>query len=175
MLRHNNSAPVWLFSFVDLAFLLLIAFTQIGPEADANGLLVGQIEIPQINSSAAPLAASEAQANWQLRVHPLARSDEESQARAPFELVEPGLDHARDAEGHDAQQIDATELAARLLLLRERRFGKPVLAPHRDSRSEDLLIAVGLLEEAWLGDRKVTVIPGSSVASGRFVDDLERR
>ena len=175
MLRHNNNAPVWLFSFVDLAFLLLIAFTQIGPEAAATNLVVGQIEVPQINSSAAPLTASEARASWQLRVHPLARSDEEGEARTPFELVEPGLADAPEADGPNTKQIDAEELIARLQLLRERQLGKPVLAPHRDSRSEDLLIAVGLLEEVWLGDRRVTVLPGNPVASDRTAIDLERQ
>ena len=34
---------------------------------------------------------------------------------------------------------------------------KPLLAPHRDSRSEDLLEAAGQLEERWPGRRRATV------------------
>jgi len=175
MLRHNHSAPVWLFSFVDLAFLLLIAFTQIGPEADASDLVIGQIDVPQIKSAAAPLTANEAWASWQLRVHPLARNDQEGESRAPFELIEPGVATAPGATEKPPITIDATELAAHLQLLRSRQLGKPVLAPHRDSLSEDLLIAVGLLEDVWIGDRSVTVIPGHSVASSPAIGDLERQ
>ncbi len=68
MLRHNSSAPIWLFSFVDLAFLLLIAFTQIGPEVDAADLTIGQIEMPQlakIDSPASPLEGSRSATTWQ--------------------------------------------------------------------------------------------------------------
>jgi len=34
MKRRERSAPIWLFSFVDLAFLLLIAFTQLVPDPE---------------------------------------------------------------------------------------------------------------------------------------------
>ncbi len=175
MLRHNHSAPVWLFSFVDLAFLLLIAFTQIGPENEANDLIIGQIDVPQINSPAAALPADLARTSWKLRVHPLVRNEDDT-IRAPYELIEPGPGGTADLDGQKADQIDAVELTARLQLLRKRHLGKPILAPHRDSRSEDLLIAVGLLEEVWLGDRKVTVIPGNSVAAAPpTVDDSAPR
>jgi len=175
MLRHNNSAPVWLFSFVDLAFLLLIAFTQIGPESDTSDLIIGQLDVPQINSKAAPLTADQAKESWQLRVHPLAGSEGEGEIHAPFELIEPGLGDRTTANAGSADWIGASELTARLRLLRERNLAKPVLAPHRDSRSEDLLIAVGLLEDVWLGDRKVTVIPGNPVASGPPFGDPAQR
>jgi hypothetical protein len=90
MSRHQDSAPVWLFSFVDLAFLLLIAFTQIGPEVDSNTLTVGLIELPEINSEAKPLGASEAEASWQLRIYPPAAGTDATAQRTPFELLEPG-------------------------------------------------------------------------------------
>ena len=34
---------------------------------------------------------------------------------------------------------------------------RPVLAPHEDSRSQDLLDAAALIEEFWPGRRRVTV------------------
>ena len=165
MSRHQNSAPVWLFSFVDLAFLLLIAFTQIGPEVDSNTLAVGLIEVPQINTEAKPLGAAETEASWQLRVYPPVPGADATALRTPFELLEPGRADSSDQRQAIGKKIDAEELAAHLRLLRQREVIKPVLAPHRDSRSEDLLIAVGLLEEVWLGNRAVTVRPGHPVAA----------
>jgi hypothetical protein len=175
MLRHNNSAPVWLFSFVDLAFLLLIAFTQISPESDTSDLIIGQLTVPQIISSAAPLTSNQSSAAWQLRVHPLVRNEGEVRDRTPFELIEPRQGNTVPRDADKDRRIDASELTDRLQLLRDRKLARPVLAPHRDSRSEDLLIAVGLLEEVWQGDRRVTVIPGNPVASGPASDDPARQ
>jgi len=166
MLRHERSAPIWLFSFVDLAFLLLIAFTQIGPEFNASALDIGQLEIPRIESAAAPFEGAEANPAWQLRVHPVDPTAVADGAHAPFELLEPGrIPTAAREEASPLARIDADELAAHLELLRQRRQDKPLLAPHRDSRSEDLLVAVGLLEQAWQSQRTVAVVPGTPVAA----------
>lgn len=159
MLRHEKSAPIWLFSFVDLAFLLLIAFTQIGLEqASTDGPIV-QLEIPQIQGPGTPIEGSASKTTWQLRVHPtLAKSSAENGGEhAPFELLEPGR------QGEAAQttrSIDSEALAAQLRILATRAVAKPVLAPHRDSRSEDLLVAVALLDEVWHTGRAVAVRPG---------------
>lgn len=180
MLRHDRSAPIWLFSFVDLAFLLLIAFTQIGPRVDAIDPALGQIEIPQlaeIESPVSQLERSKLAPLWQLRVYPIAPGDSNAGARAPFELIEPGsearvaseqrADPKASNSPRKARPIDATELASQLRLLRDRELEKPILAPHRDSRSEDLLIAVGLLQEVWQTNRAVAVVPGRrAVTSG---------
>lgn len=157
MLRHERNAPIWLFSFVDLAFLLLIAFTQIGPLPEAGPVLpaIGEIEIPRLETPAAPMASGEDPIRWQLRVHPKDASGDGS--AEVFELVETGRPGAR---------IDATDLASRLELIHDRSATKPILAPHRDSRSEDLLVAVGLLEMVWKGQRTVAVQPGAEVAAG---------
>ncbi|MAG34577.1 MAG: hypothetical protein CL908_27225 [Deltaproteobacteria bacterium] len=163
MLRHERSAPIWLFSFVDLAFLLLIAFTQIGPDMSPTAPDVGQIEIPRIASAAAPFSGSDPPSGWQLRVHRAVVAEASAIAHTPFELIEPGR---AAASADSTQHIDAEELAARLELLRERQFPKPLLAPHRDSRSEDLLVAVGLLESSWQTERTVAVVPAKRVSSG---------
>lgn len=160
MLRHDKSAPIWLFSFVDLAFLLLIAFTQVGPVRDRDSTHFAELEVPQIVGQGNPLASRSSTPLWQLRIHPASPSDE-TQVRKPFELIEP------DSSPSDpAQVIDTQDLAARLRLLHDRATAKPVLTPHRDSRSEDLLIAVSLLEEVWQNARTVAVRPGPAVASG---------
>lgn len=164
MLRHERNAPIWLFSFVDLAFLLLIAFTQIGPvpEPDPTPLAMGEIEIPQLETPARPMTGGRDPIRWQLRVHP---SDGSGDASAGvFELVETGRPGTR---------VDAADLASRLELIHDRSAAKPILAPHRDSRSEDLLVAVGLLETVWQGGRTVAVRPGRAVGSGPLAPGAE--
>lgn len=173
MLRHagpDRSAPIWLFSFVDLAFLLLIAFTQAGPRTVAMGDPVGLLDIPRLETAARPIEESANAPVWLLRVHPpLARAEATGTppARPAFELLESS--RALPAEAGQVrpavERIDARELAARLELLRARKLERPVLAPHRDSRSEDLLVAVGLLETTWQGRRAVAVLPGPPVAA----------
>ena len=48
----TDHAPAWLFSFVDLAFLLLIAMTQVGVESNGIAMELGEIVIPRIQSDA---------------------------------------------------------------------------------------------------------------------------
>lgn len=153
MLRHERSAPIWLFSFVDLAFLLLIAFTQIGPRNLAGALDLATLEIPRIQGpgEAADLPAEAS--IWQLRVHPVVPPMDDATDHAPFVLVEPGADP-------DAATLrSATDLAHALAVLDRRGAAKPILAPHRDARAEDLLVAVSLLDETWGGPRTAAVRP----------------
>lgn len=166
MKRRERSAPIWLFSFVDLAFLLLIAFTQLVPDPEKSAVEVAELELPRIErivSTAAPALGGPV---WQLRVQPLAGSDDPKIRRAPFELIEPGTaDPGAKAAPPTTRAIDAAELAARLAVLRERALPRPLLAPHRDARSEDLLVAVSLLEGAWQTGRGVTVQPMPAISA----------
>ena len=157
MKRRERTAPIWLFSFVDLAFLLLIAFTWLAPDRVNPGVEIAELELPRIEQIAPSTVAPAGAPVWQVRVQPLAGSDDPAVSRKPFELAEPGVDAPR--------AIDATELAAGLELLRDRGLARPLLAPHRDARSEDLLVAVSLLEGAWQDDRGVAVQPLPAVAA----------
>jgi hypothetical protein len=165
MLRHDKTAPIWLFSFVDLAFLLLIAFTQIGLPTSTNTVEIVELEVPRIHGRGTPPAPDSTGPAWQLRIHPAAGSETGS---APFQLIEPGT---TSPSTDQTTYVAAGELEAQLRLLRDRESRKPVLAPHRDSRSEDLLMAVSLLEDVWQSTRTVAVRPGPDVAAGS-ADDL---
>lgn len=174
MKRRERSAPIWLFSFVDLAFLLLIAFTQLVPDPEKTRAELAELELPRIEavepSADAPIGAP----RWQIRVLPLAADDAASAERAPFELIEPGAPLAgtreKDAKtANDAtppgRRVGAAELASRLDLIHDRAQPRPILAPHRDARSEDLLVAVSLLERVWQNDRGVTVEPMPAISA----------
>ncbi len=162
-MRHiPGSAPIWLFSFVDLAFLLLIAFTQIARDSDLVEIELGEIDVPRLQSPVTGPLSEHLDTHWQIRVHP---PGEENAQRPPlpFEVFSAAVDvlPAREA----GARMAAGGLRAELAALRAARVGKPVLAPHRDSRSEDLLVAVGLLEEYWPGTRGAAVAPPSPVSA----------
>lgn len=147
MAQSGGNAPAWLFSFVDLAFLMLIAMTQVASRA--SGPELGEVLVPRLKTEATADLPVDAKARWQLRVHP------PEPDRAPFELVK-----AADAAAPGANlRLTDGELRARLVALAGAHEEKPLLAPHRDSRSEDLLEAAGLLEEGWPRRRRATVAP----------------
>ena len=139
-----HGAPVWLFSFVDLAFLLLIALTQ--AQSGKQAVELGEIIVPKISTETEGMSAS-APVAWQLRVHP----KDEAQA-SPFELIDPS---------NAATQVRIPESALRTKLAEIARRGgeRPVLAPDGESRSQDLLTAVSLVEAAWPSRRRATVSP----------------
>jgi hypothetical protein len=146
MASGSDTAPAWLFSFVDLAFLLLIALTQVGGGPRAVDL--GEIIVPRVNQDATATLSAGATQRWQIRVHPPA-----SEGPGPFELLAP--DAADGASAH----IGLAALREQLGHLREARGEKPLLAPHQDSRSQDLLDAIAAIEERWPEDRRVAVSP----------------
>ncbi len=145
--KRGGNAPAWLFSFVDLAFLMLIAMTQVASRASGPDL--GEVLVPRLQTEATVDLPTDAPARWQLRVHP------PEDGQAPFELV-----RAADASAPSTgERLLAGSLRSELTGLADAREEKPLLAPHRDSRSEDLLVAASLLEEQWPRRRRATVLP----------------
>jgi hypothetical protein len=168
----THHAPVWLFSFVDLAFLLLIAMTQL-EEGREIAVELGEIVVPRIHASAEGMPGAAA-ARWQLRVHPPATAAEPSTTAAaqpptgaaagdpaqgdaarPYSLVLP----RDDGSEPPAERLDADALRAKLLALHGDDVARPLLAPHADSRSQDLLDAVSILEAVWPERRRALVAP----------------
>jgi hypothetical protein len=146
MASGSETAPAWLFSFVDLAFLLLIVLTQVGGGPRAVDL--GEIIVPRVNEDATQAMPSGAAQRWQLRIHPPAEA-----GAGPFELLGPG------SSGTDGAHFAAATLREQLGRLRQAGAEKPLLAPHQDSRSQDLLDAIALIEERWPDGRRAAVSP----------------
>jgi len=148
MNHTEGSAPAWLFSFVDLAFLMLIAMTQLAPDPGAKVPNLGEMIVPSVGATASTEMSAAAADSWQLRVHPPLE-----EAKSPYELV-------RIVEGvaqTDGSRIVEQDLRDQLALLKNERGGKPLLAPHEDSRSQDMLEAAAMLEEMWPGRRRAAV------------------
>ena len=143
----TDNAPIWLFSFVDLAFLLIIAMTQLGVESNGISLELGDIIIPRIDSEATQQLPGGSAERLQLRVFPLSEDSPQ-----PFELAAPGAEAQEPASRYSTE-----DLRARLTSMHAEGALKPLLAPHEDSRSQDMLDAVGMLEQLWPGGRRATV------------------
>jgi hypothetical protein len=158
MNAEQGGAPAWLFSFVDLAFLMLIAMTQLaGDVAQAPDL--GEMIVPSINEQSAPgELATGSDRVWQLRIHPRAMPDE-----APFELISPSQQQADAApyagliDTESEPRVALEDLIEQLDSIMAAGSTKPLLVPHEDSRSQDLLDAVALMEDRWPSRRRALV------------------
>jgi hypothetical protein len=159
----QGGAPSWLFSFVDLAFLMLIAMTILANQ-NAGAPDLGEIVVPRIGEETTQdLSASRGEA-WQLRVHPPVRDALDLLGPA-FELVLVGAEPTSigTAETPEAYappapaKINRGELRDRLVALERETVTRPLLAPHEDSRSQDLLDAASMIEELWPGQRRAVI------------------
>ena len=149
--QQESGAPAWLFSFVDLAFLMLIALTQLAADVGAETPDLGEIVLPRIGDQGAPgeLRADASRA-WQLRIYPPSAADEISVG--VFSLI------AGESESdNDVFRGDLDAHRDRVDELFSGGASKPLLAPHEDSRSRDLLDAVALLEKHWPTRRRALV------------------
>ncbi|MBW2498925.1 MAG: hypothetical protein JRF61_16730 [Deltaproteobacteria bacterium] len=144
----DGGAPAWLFSFVDLAFLMLIAMTQLAPDPGAKIPNLGEMIVPKVGAASATEMGNAAAEVWQLRIHP------PGEEASPFELVRVVDGIALEA---GEARVVSDELRMRLADLKADRGLKPMLAPHADSRSQDMLEAASLLEELWPGRRRAAV------------------
>ncbi len=167
-MSSDDNAPAWLFSFVDLAFLMIIAMTQVGGDRTGMGIELGEVIVPRIQAGATTDLPSQAPDRWQLRVFPrdaeempaaqeAARGKGAEDMGRPFELALPSQNERGD-ETYRAR-LSITELQEQLAALRATDSKKPLLAPHADSRSQDMLHAIGALEEFWPSRRRATVSP----------------
>ncbi len=146
--EHGHSGgPTWLFSFIDLAFLMLLAMTQLAEPGGAKAPALGELVVPKISAESTGALPEAAAGLWQLRVHPRAEP-----GAAPFEVVAAGA-------GGAAERIHAEGLRARLAGLAAGGAARPLLAPHADSRSEDLLAAVAALEDSFPSRRRALIEP----------------
>jgi hypothetical protein len=148
MSDKSPGTPSWLFSFVDLAFLMLIAMTQLANDPGKQVPDLGEMLVPRISEKSTSDVSTDAARAWQLRIHP---PDEPADER--FELVRIQPDAAPVSEFF----ADTAPLRERLAELDRASGPRPLLAPHQDARSQDLLDAAALLEEFWPGRRRATV------------------
>ena len=153
MSPDSGNAPSWLFSFVDLAFLSLIVMTQMASNVDTATPDLGDMVVPSLGEKQTSALSAGAVDLWQLRVYPPGVLEE-----PPFALMPAQV----DPDQAEAERIAVEELRLQLAVFQREDRSKPLLAPHRDSRSQDLLDAAALIEEFWPERRRVVVARNSS-------------
>lgn len=126
---------------------MLVAMTQLAPDTPPEVPDLGQMVVPRIGEAGSDELASESVEVWQLRVHP-----REEGVASPYELV-----RVVDGQADEGQRIESATLRTELAGLKSANGRKPMLAPHEDSRSQDMLEAAAMLEEIWPGPRWATV------------------
>lgn len=144
---QRNQNQIWLFSFADLAFLLLIAFTQ-ASTIGKKPISIGEMMLPKVVDGPNVERLSPSFKLHQIRVH-----KPTAEEIPVFQLV------AVDTEGQQkaGDRISAPTLASRLAAMKADGLPRPVLVPDEASLSKDMLLAMSLIEKTWADVRKVTV------------------
>ncbi len=138
---------IWLFSFADLAFLLLIAFTQASTIGKAP-VNIGEMSIPKVVDSPDIASITQQKESYQIRVHRPSEDDPK-----PFQLVS----FAGTQETSLSQRLSAAELRDRLIILKQKGTQRPILVPDEFSLSKDMLMSMSIIEKVWTDSKWVTV------------------
>ncbi len=147
MKNKRNQNQIWLFSFADLAFLLLIAFTQ-ASTVGKKPIIIGEMTLPKVVEGPSVESFSKTAEQYQVRVH-----KPEEETPGPFQVV------AVNARGEEnpGPFMGAGKLETTLMSLYHAGQRRPVLVPDEASWSRDMLMAMSLVEKIWTGTRSVTV------------------
>lgn len=151
---NTGNAPAWLFSFLDLAFLILIALLHTGERERDPVPDFAALELPEIERANTDPFEPGSFDRWQVRVHPRRAPQDD----AAFSLVSGDPD-----ELSDEVRIASLELKRALTGLRDQSGAAPFLAPHRDSRAEDFLIALSFVQATWPANHVGAVRPVASL------------
>jgi len=143
----RNQNQIWLFSFADLAFLLLIAFTQ-ASTIGKKPINIGEMVLPKVVDGPNIERLQGPVKLYQIRVHK-PRPD----TAGPFQLVA-----VSEADEESAGALmSARGLENTLVALHRSGLARPVLVPDESSWSRDMLLAMSLVEKIWTTNRTVTV------------------
>ncbi len=141
----------WLFSFTDLAFLLLIILSLI-PSAPGNIFIhFSEMNIPEVPSNQNMQPVKPLGNAWELQVHP-----ESKDHPTPFKLVKIGMDKG-DAKSLYSKYVDRNNLLKELEALRKLNI-RPMLMPEKTSLSQDFLFAAGAIARVWTSENSLVVV-----------------
>lgn len=142
-----EDSKVWLFSFADLAFLLLIAFTQ-ASTIGKKPVHIGEITIPKVVNNKSVSKIEQPTISYQIRV--LKPTIPETN---PYQLV-----IIRDTVV-DVQPklLSPQELSNLLTTMRLEGKTRPMLLPDIYSLSKDTLMAMSIIEKTYEDGNKVTI------------------
>jgi hypothetical protein len=143
---ESNDSKIWLFSFADLAFLLLLAFTQ-ASSIGKTPIKVGEMTIPKVVDNRDVASITQEAKSYQIRVHRPTIPESE-----PFQMVT--LNGDREILG---KRLSSLELRNSLSELKSRGKQRPIMLPDEFSLSKDMLMAMSIIEKVWSDANRVTV------------------
>lgn len=146
-MRYEDS-KIWLFSFADLAFLLLIAFTQ-ASTIGKKPVHIGEMTIPKVVDAPSISRLNQPTVSYQIRV--LKPTIPETFA---YQLVTVTGENVVE----DEALMTAQSLRDRLTTMKLEGKSRPMLVPDHFSLSKDTLMAMALIEKVYDdSEKRVTI------------------
>ncbi len=142
-----EDSKVWLFSFADLAFLLLIAFTQ-ASTIGKKPVHIGEITIPKVVDNKSVSKIVQPAISYQIRV--LKPTIPETN---PYQMVII-RDTAIEVQPKLLSPLDLSNILTTLRLEGKQR---PMLLPDLYSLSKDTLMAMSIIEKTYEDGNKITI------------------
>ncbi len=149
----SKDTNIWLFSFADLAFLLLIAFTQ-ASTIGKTPVNIGEMKIPKVVDSPDIASLNQQKESYQLRVH---RPSQDKPN--PFQIVL----FIGTEEISSSERLTAVKLKSRLYGIKFEGKQRPIVVPDEFSLSKDMLMAMSIIEKVWAEANWVTVNRASDI------------
>ncbi|GAB6094726.1 hypothetical protein JCM14469_09780 [Desulfatiferula olefinivorans] len=145
-MRYEDS-KIWLFSFADLAFLLLIAFTQ-ASTMGKKPVHIGEITVPKVVENRNVASLDQPFESIQIRV--LKPTIPETN---PYQFV---IMRGTE-ESVEPEPVSVQQLIDRLTLMRQEGKQRPILVPDIFSLSKDTLMAMSVIEKVYEDGNKITI------------------
>jgi len=153
-MKMRNS-QTWLFSFTDLAFLLLISLSLIPSAPDNITIKLAEMDVPVVPEHGLMEPVAKVQEVWELQV--FAVSDKHP---TPYRMLRAGV--GKVVSGSDEKILTKEQLLPEVLALKQRNI-RPMLLPEKTSLSQDFLYAAGVIAKVWT-DGSRTVVETETVA-----------
>lgn len=147
----NKNSQSWLFSFTDLAFLLLISLSLIPSAPNSITIHFAEMDVPVVPDNQNMTDVAPVQEAWELQV--LAPA---SALNFQYRLVHMALVKNEPRE-LDVKLLSAENLEVELQSLRSQGI-RPSLLPEKSSLSQDFLFAVGAVAKVWGGQGNQAVV-----------------
>lgn len=145
----KKSHQTWLFSFTDLAFLLLISLSTL-PSAEKVTIRFAEMNVPVVPDSRQLAPVEHLREVWELQVYHVSKKHP-----VPYRIVRRGLG---SAPGESSELLlSPEELVPALESLRQRNI-HPMLLPEKSSLTQDFLFAAGALARVWSGQDSQTIV-----------------
>jgi hypothetical protein len=150
--RKNNY--IWLFAFADLAFLLLITYTQI------PGTRIQTLPLPKVPRENGEKLIEKAATHLKLFIFETALNEKES---SPFQLVTfKGVSKIAESP-----RLRESQLLQQLKKSFAPNQSGPVLWPHPSARTEDLLTAYVFIQQVWQNEEVVIAVTPKDEGKGQ--------